>query len=269
MTSGAKRAMALSVRRFPWPRDKESVLMSTAATAYNGIPPGIAHIIDRYDRPGGRVLEIGSSAGLHTGGLRAGVTVLDLDPDKLRASGRCGNVTALVRHDLTALPLPVEGPFDLILCLEVLEHLEWPAAVALLDQLEGLCGGALVLSTPQVTNLTQFLRFLITRQVLFDGSYTLVERLLYRLQKGEWYDREGELARLRAIEKEHPDLGRHKCCVPTRFLRRRGYAVTGGMSVFLQQYPFFRRFNAACGLLLALCPFLSGTTWAYRIPSAR
>lgn len=242
--------------------------MTTAPTAATtGIPEKMLRLIDRFDGPDRRILEVGSSAGLHTAGLRGRVTVLDLDEDKLRQSGRFPNIEQLVVHDLSAGPLPVEGPFDVILCLEVLEHLEWDDAVTLLAQLEGLCRGCLIVSTPHITNFTQLIRYALTRQLDLTQAHTAVERLLYRLRHGVWFDVAGETARLRQQEKTQPNLGRHKCAVPAGFFRRRGYALSGGVSLFLLGYPFMRHLARPAGALLEALPVLSGTTWASRTRS--
>ena len=233
--------------------------------SFCGIPPRIRNFIARFDGPGKRILEVGSSSGLHTKNLRGQVTVLDLDTARLEASGRYPNVEALIRHDLGQLPLPVTKPFDMILCLEVLEHLEWKDAVALLDHLEGLTTGGIVFSTPNVTNITQLLRFFLMRELPFYGSYTIVEKILYRVIHGHWFDVKKEVAILQSLQNDESILSRHKCCFNFSYFRRRGYMVTGGTSIFMQQYKLLRMLNTPLKITLDLLYFLSGTIWAYKM----
>jgi len=99
--------------------------------------------------PGGRVLDVGAGDRGLEGVLRARVgdlTYVSVDPDPGGA------------HDYRSLDV-VKDRFDLVTCLEVIEHLSPADAVALLASArERLApGGRLVLSTPNVMNPTAFL----------------------------------------------------------------------------------------------------------------
>lgn len=56
----------------------------------------------------------------------------DLAEDKLAASAAAGGKVQAVKHDLTKLPLPLDRKFDCVICLDVVEHLERPQALALM-----------------------------------------------------------------------------------------------------------------------------------------
>ncbi len=102
----------------------------------------------------GRALEIGPGSGLYLpllAVLAEHVVVTDIEPSFLeRARQRLGGYgnAEFVVDDITATRLPV-ATFDLILCTEVMEHIEdWRAALASMARLLRP-GGALVLSMPQ------------------------------------------------------------------------------------------------------------------------
>jgi SAM-dependent methyltransferase len=100
------------------------------------------------DRPAGRVLDLGCSDGSLAERLReAGhhVTGVDL----IAHEGVKERVDRFVEADLDlGVPPQVEGPFDVVLAADVLEHVRHPERI--LDQVRGLLapGGSLVVSVP-------------------------------------------------------------------------------------------------------------------------
>jgi SAM-dependent methyltransferase len=96
-----------------------------------------------------RVLEVGTGEGQILVRLRErfpGVPVVGLDlPDEALAEdwNQAGLPTTF--GDATRLPFP-DGAFDLVLAIEVLEHV--PAPRAALDELARVCRGTLVASVP-------------------------------------------------------------------------------------------------------------------------
>jgi glycosyltransferase involved in cell wall biosynthesis len=100
------------------------------------------------DRPAGRILDLGCSDGVLAERLRGSghhVTGVDL----IAHDGVKERVDRFVEADLDqGVPPEVEGPFDVVLAADVLEHVRRPDRI--LDQIRGLLapGGSLVVSVP-------------------------------------------------------------------------------------------------------------------------
>lgn len=108
----------------------------------------------------GRALDLGAGQGAISQALqRRGfeVTAADVNIDQFRASG-----VACVKHDLN-LRLPfADEDFDLVMAVEILEHLESPRAF--LREIFRVLrpGGLAVLSTPNISSLPSRVFFLAT-----------------------------------------------------------------------------------------------------------
>lgn len=115
-----------------------------------------ADVVAELVRPLGRVLDVGCGAGNVGPGLRAAgathLTGVEFVPSAAEAA-RARFDTVLTGTIEDALG-QLEGPFDTILCLDVLEHLVDPAAV--LAGLRGLAarGGHLKVSVPNARQIS-------------------------------------------------------------------------------------------------------------------
>ena len=101
---------------------------------------------------GGRILEVGCSSGYLSERLVAnGNTVVGIEYDAEAAREAEAYCERVLVGDVEAMELP-DGPFDVILCGDVIEHLRDPEAV--LARLRPLlkAGGRLVVSTPNIAN---------------------------------------------------------------------------------------------------------------------
>jgi 2-polyprenyl-3-methyl-5-hydroxy-6-metoxy-1,4-benzoquinol methylase len=120
--------------------------------------PVVRRLIDRfYGKVGGlvsavrpeSVLDAGCGEGETlerlAGLLPASVTGIDLNPDSVEFAARRIPDGSFSVADLTALPFE-DDSFDLVLCLEVLEHIADPAPA--LAELSRVCRGDIVLSVP-------------------------------------------------------------------------------------------------------------------------
>lgn len=118
----------------------------------------------------GRYLEIGCGAGatlahIRTLGLATWAGGVEFSPEAAKRAGEKG-FDLLLQGDVETMALPLEpGSLDVILCLDVLEHLRDPWAMA--ARLAGLLkpGGVLVVSLPNIRH------YKIVLALLFRGQW--------------------------------------------------------------------------------------------------
>jgi len=105
-------------------------------------------LVKRYLRPGMRILDVGASD------KRMQKRVKDVYPDILYKSM---DIDRSVPHDYHSLD-EIDEQFDLIILLEVIEHLELAQGVEMLGRLRELLvdGGTLIISTPNIFNPGRF-----------------------------------------------------------------------------------------------------------------
>jgi len=127
------------------------------------------HLLERIvniftDKPKGEVLDLGCGSGDYSEGINdLGFKVVSADMDEARFKYK--NEIEFKRCDLAdKLPFP-DSRFDYILFLEVVEHLRNPYAV--IRELSRILkdGGKLIISTPNILNLSSRWRF------LFEGTF--------------------------------------------------------------------------------------------------
>ena len=115
----------------------------------------INYKILRYVHSGERVLSIGCGSGkLEEEMQKRGVTVygVDIDPDAVRAArGRLTGVSELDIELCDRLPFPGER-FDVVICIDVLEHLRDPARILRMACNRLIPGGRVIVSLPNVAN---------------------------------------------------------------------------------------------------------------------
>ena len=211
------------------------------------------------------ILEIGSSAGIHTKYFSGHVTVIDLDENKLSRSAECNNTIATIKHDLTLLPLPFDKKFDCVLCLEVIEHLNLAQAIELISELERITEGTLIFSTPNVNNFTQLIRFFITRELPFYNSYTLFEKIIYTLTNLKIPSMEDLRHEFCERHDTHPkDIGMHRSSFDTSFFKQRGYTTYGTISEFSADLIKNEFILKCCAKLVDSVPSISGTVIAVK-----
>jgi predicted TPR repeat methyltransferase len=150
--SGLAYTTRLATQRYPWkeiPNSSHQVLMRKILA----LPDGL------------RVLDLGFGAGLLARRIRHRCRFLagiELDPEAAREGAQFFD-TSIVGDLLDGLRGPWDGPFDVIVAGDILEHLPDPEVA--LDVLRPLVakGGRLLASVPNVANVTVRLHVLAGR----------------------------------------------------------------------------------------------------------
>jgi len=115
-----------------------------------------ADVVAALERPLGHVLDVGCGAGAVGPGLRAAgarrLTGIELVPQA--AALARAHYDEVVEGRVEDALVRLEGPFDTILCLDVLEHLVDPGAVLLALHDLAAPGGRLQVSVPNARHLS-------------------------------------------------------------------------------------------------------------------
>jgi 2-polyprenyl-3-methyl-5-hydroxy-6-metoxy-1,4-benzoquinol methylase len=128
-------------------------------------------VIDRLERPIGRALDVGCGAGRVAAGLRAAgateVVGIEIDPEA--AAGARDVVDTLLEMPVERALDELDGPFDTILCLDVLEHLVDPGAVLARLREHAAPGCRLQVSVPNARHYS------LIRDLLLRGTFGYTE----------------------------------------------------------------------------------------------
>lgn len=117
------------------------------------LPGTLGDRIGRKLGPGTSVLDVGCGTGLITQSLRStylrsnSVVGLDAYLPALYVAKNRGVYQDVICADVTRLPFK-SGAFDIVLCIEVIEHLRKEDGFALVRELERLASNQVVLTTP-------------------------------------------------------------------------------------------------------------------------
>jgi len=113
-------------------------------------PARVAELVPR----GSRVLDIGCSSGELTEYIRETrqAVVVGVEPEPARARAAIARGLNVYQGVLTPSLVEKLGPFDIVLLVDVIEHLAAPADLLILARQSLARGGALILSTPNIAH---------------------------------------------------------------------------------------------------------------------
>ncbi len=139
------------------------------------VPEGMSHVLDVGGGIGASAAFLKSTGKVHMASVVDLVGTLALPEIDHAFGGDLEDPDLLARIDREC------GPFDVILCLDVLEHLTDPWAVV--DRLSGMLvpGGILVASIPNVRN------YRLLGPLLFQGRFDLTERGILDRTHLRWF----------------------------------------------------------------------------------
>ena len=138
----------------------------------------------------GTLLDVGGGIGATTAALKAAgraskAGVIDIVPTESAAPGLDFHLSGnLERDDVLERAIAAHGPFDTILCLDVLEHLAdpWTVVARLTDALTP--GGCIVASLPNVRHYS------VTAPLVFGGKWQLEDAGILDRTHLRWFVRD-------------------------------------------------------------------------------
>jgi len=199
MRSNADSSLGLEMRRFPVTKYPVNALVASVRADYEakfGEPPGkpagwyhtddwhrVSYVADLL-RPGGDSLDVGVGAGQFLNVLaRSGKfrSIVGIDKTTYKKYTQLEPNMSTLKGDIANLQFE-DNSFDVVTCMEVLEHLPDEVFLAGLAELRRVCRGQLIMSVP-FCEQEPISRFHVRRfeapdilELFPDASYTLLER---------------------------------------------------------------------------------------------
>lgn len=178
------------------------------------------------------VLDVGCGIGQYFPYLKGKITGIDFDKKNVQRAKQSYADTKVFHWDLTKRPLPGSSTYDIVLCLEVIEHMKSKDALMLVTDLEKKAKDYLFISTPNINNFTSLLRFVLFRQIEIAGEANTVEKILYYFvhkklppKQNKYYVMESDSPELISNKSLHY----HVSNFSSSDFKRRGYKVIGGL----------------------------------------
>ena len=126
----------------------------------------VDELLHRYGKPGGKTLDAGCGEGVLVEKYAAqGWDIIGVDKNYSSSYVKQGLLTQLPFEEKT---------FDQVLCLDVLEHLDFGAQKGALDQIHRVLkpDGTVIISIPNLAHFTSRLKFLFRGRLLRTASFS-------------------------------------------------------------------------------------------------
>ncbi len=194
--------------------------------------PYILKEIKKINKKDQSVLDVGCGIGQYFPYLKGKITGFDFDKKNVERAKKKFPEAKVFHFDLTKRPLPGLKKYDVVICLEVVEHMKKRDALLLIKELEKKTNGYLLISTPNINNFTSLLRFLMTRKVEIAGEANVVEKILYFILNRKFPPKNNKYY---VMESDSPDLISNKSLhyhvsnFSSGDFKKMGYRVVGGL----------------------------------------
>lgn len=212
-----------------------------------------------------RVLDVGCGIGQYIPLYKGKITGIDFDKRNLIRAKKRFPKARFIQYDLNKNTLPVSEKFDLIICLDVVEHLEIKQALKLIKNLENLNGGYLFISTPNINNFTTLLRFLMFRTVEIAGKPNFMEKSIYFVLHRKFPPKKNKYFIMESGDEfSNEELHYHVSGFNSGYFRKRGYRVVGGLGFVIYQMIKNKNLRMILDKLYFHMPYFSGSFLAIR-----
>lgn len=213
-----------------------------------------------------KILDVGCGIGQYFSLYKGYIWGIDFDDKNLERAKKRFPKAKLLKHDLSKKSLPIKERFDLIVCLDVIEHLNKQDALRLIKELESINEGILLISTPNVNNITSLIRFLIFKNVEIAGKPNSMERLLYRMTKGSSPASNGNKYFIMESGDRFSDksLHYHVSSFSSSYFKKRNYKVIGGLGFVIHSQIKNKMLRSFLDKFYYYVPYLSGSFLAIK-----
>jgi SAM-dependent methyltransferase len=213
------------------------------------------------------VLDIGCGIGQYFPYLKGNITGIDFDLKNVKRARKNYPKAKVFHHDLSKFPLPVDRKYDVVICLELIEHMKKKDALKLIRELEKITKGYLLISTPNINNFTSLVRYVLFKQLEIAGSSNTVEKILYLLKYKKLPPKNNKYYVMEPgseNEISNKNLHFHVSNFSSTEFKRKGYQVLGGLGQVNYETIKNKRIRMLVEYIFYRFPYFSGSFLAIK-----